>query len=80
MNGLLRAVSFSLFVANSAVAAEYTVARHDEVFGSVEVISARYEDTFVAFPASILGCRARARASSSRRDSSCRVRRIVESS
>jgi len=49
MNRLLTTASLSLLVANGAVAAEYAVPRHDEVFGSVEVISARYEDTFVAF-------------------------------
>jgi L,D-transpeptidase ErfK/SrfK len=49
MNRLLAAASVSLIVVNGAAAAEFTVPRHDEVFGSIEVISARYEDTFVAF-------------------------------
>ena len=49
MKGPLRAAAFLWFVANSAVAAEYSVPRQDEVFGAVQVIKARYEDTFVAF-------------------------------
>jgi len=49
MNRLLATASLSLLVANGAVAAEYEMSGHDEVFGSVQVISARYEDTFVAF-------------------------------
>jgi L,D-transpeptidase ErfK/SrfK len=35
--------------AGNALAAEYTVPLHDEMFGEAQVISARYEDTFVAF-------------------------------
>lgn len=49
MKGLFRAASLLWFVADGAVAAEYSVARHDEMFGKVQVINARYEDTFVAF-------------------------------
>jgi L,D-transpeptidase ErfK/SrfK len=49
MNGLLRAASLFSLVANSAVAAEYVAPRHDEMFGEIQVIKARYEDTFVAF-------------------------------
>jgi len=49
MNRLLATALLSLLVANGAVAAEYAMSGHDEVFGSVQVISARYEDTFVAF-------------------------------
>ena len=35
--------------AGNAFAAEYSVPQHDEMFGAVQVISARYEDTFVEF-------------------------------
>ena len=35
--------------AGNALAAEYSVPQHDEVFGAAQVISARYEDTFVEF-------------------------------
>ena len=49
MKGLLGAVSLLSCVANGALAAEYSLPPHDEIFGEVQVIRARYEDTFVAF-------------------------------
>jgi L,D-transpeptidase ErfK/SrfK len=35
-------------LANAAAAAEYWVAEQDEVFGEIQVVAARYEDTFVS--------------------------------
>ena len=49
MHNLFRAVSLLSFTAGNALAAEYSVPLHDEVFGAAQVISAHYEDTFVAF-------------------------------
>ena len=49
MHHLVRVASLLSLVAGNAVAAEYSVPQHDEVFGAAQVISARYEDTFVEF-------------------------------
>jgi L,D-transpeptidase ErfK/SrfK len=49
MHSLLRIVPLLSLGASSAFAAEYSVPQHDEMFGAVQVISAHYEDTFVAF-------------------------------
>ena len=49
MQRLFRVVSLLSLAAGNALAAEYSVPLHDEVFGAAQVISAHYEDTFVAF-------------------------------
>src|SRR5947207_4777823 len=50
MSNLFRAAASLLWLgASSAFAAEYPVPAHDEMFGEVQVVKARYEDTFVAF-------------------------------
>ena len=49
MQRLLTVLSLLSLAAGSAFAAEYSVPQHDEMFGAVQVISARYEDTFVEF-------------------------------
>jgi len=49
MQRLLSVLSLLPLAAGNALAAEYSVPQHDEVFGAAQVISARYEDTFVAF-------------------------------
>lgn len=49
MNRLIVVLSLLSLGAGNALAAEYSVPRDDEVFGAVQIISARYEDTFVAF-------------------------------
>ena len=49
MHRLVRVVSLLSLGAGNALAAEYSVPQHDEVFGAAQVISARYEDTFVEF-------------------------------
>ena len=49
MQRLLTVLSLLSLAAGNAFAAEYSVPQHDEMFGAVQVISARYEDTFVEF-------------------------------
>jgi L,D-transpeptidase ErfK/SrfK len=49
MHSLLRVVPLLSLAAGNSFAAEYWVPQHDEVFGAAQVISAHYEDTFVAF-------------------------------
>jgi L,D-transpeptidase ErfK/SrfK len=49
MHRVLRVVSLLSLAAGNAIAAEYSVPQHDEMFGAAQVISAHYEDTFVAF-------------------------------
>jgi len=49
MNRLAGIVSLLSLGAGNVLAAEYSVPQHDEMFGAAQVISARYEDTFVAF-------------------------------
>ena len=49
MHSPLRIVSLLSLCAGHALAAEYSVPLRDEMFGAVQVISAHYEDTFVAF-------------------------------
>jgi L,D-transpeptidase ErfK/SrfK len=49
MHRLVRVVSLLSLGAGNALAAEYSVPQHDEVFGAAQVISARYEDTFVEY-------------------------------
>jgi len=49
MRRVVTTVSLLSLGAGNALAAEYSVLQHDEMFGAPQVISARYEDTFVAF-------------------------------
>jgi L,D-transpeptidase ErfK/SrfK len=49
MGRVVATVSLLSLGAGNALAAEYSVPQHDEMFGAAQVISARYEDTFVEF-------------------------------